>query len=120
MMLAFYLWGGSARHCLRADGSFPGQSVMHRYSVELLIALAGLSGLLPAILFWVRDIGGRYGERISGGQALGQKEYGACHLDGIYLSESAYPPWVRDRMCLWQNIINSCQLWKKRKNEIKY
>lgn len=20
----------------------------------------------------------------------------------------------------WQNIINSCQLWKKRKNEIKY
>ena len=21
---------------------------------------------------------------------------------------------------LWQNIINSCQLWKKRKNEIKY
>ena len=55
-------------------------------------------------------------KRISGGQALGQKNTVlAIWMAYTYLNPlSSVGP---GSYVLWQNIINSYQLWKKRKNE---
>ena len=89
--LAFYLWGvalaivsgQTVRSLVNSDAPV---------SVEILIALAGL--ITCCLQFFLgKRIGGHYNDRISGGQALGQKNV------------------------LWQNLINSWQLWKKRKKQ---
>lgn len=114
--LAFYLWGvalaivsgQTTRSLLNSDAAG---------SVKLLIALVGL--VACCLQFYVgKRIGGYYGERISGGQALGQKNTVlAIWMAYTYLNPlSSVGP---GSYVLWQNIINSWQLWKKRKKEIK-
>lgn len=62
-------------------------------------------------------IGGSYNERISGGQALGQKNTVlAIWMAFTYLNPlSAIAP---GSYVVWQNVINSWQLWKKRKADV--
>lgn len=109
---AFYLWavalaivsGQTVRSLVNSDAPV---------FVELLIALAGL--ITCCIQFYLgKRIGGHYGERISGGQALGQKNTVlAIWMAYTYLNPlSSVGP---GSYVLWQNIINSYQLWKKRK-----
>ena len=84
-------------------------------SVEILIALAGL--ITCCLQFFLgKRIGGHYNDRISGGQALGQKNTVlAIWMAYTYLNPlSSVGP---GSYVLWQNIINSWQLWKKRKKE---
>ena len=111
---AFYLWGvalaivsGQTVRAL-ANSSAP-------VYAEVLIALGGLAAC--CIQFYLgKRTGGRYGERISGGQALGQKNTVlAIWMAYTYLNPlSSVGP---GSYVLWQNIINSWQLWKKRKRE---
>lgn len=85
--------------------------------VEVLIALAGL--IVCGLQFYLgKRIGGHYKERISGGQALGQKNTVlAIWMAYTYLNPlSSVGP---GSYVLWQNIINSYQLWKKRKKELE-
>ena len=113
--LAFYLWGV-------ALAIVSGQTVRSLVisdapvSVEILIALAGL--IACCLQFFLgKNIGGRYNDRISGGQALGQKNTVlAIWMAYTYLNPlSSVGP---GSYVLWQNIINSWQLWKKRKKEL--
>lgn len=114
--LAFYLWGvalaivsGQTVHSL-ATSDAP-------VFVEVLIALAGL--ITCCLQFFLgKSIGGHYNDRISGGQALGQKNTVlAIWMAYTYLNPlSSVGP---GSYVLWQNIINSYQLWKKRKKEMK-
>lgn len=115
--VAFYLWavalaivsGQTVRSLANSDAPV---------FVEVLIALAGLAAC--CVQFYLgKRIGGHYNDRISGGQALGQKNTVlAIWMSYTYLNPlSSVGP---GSYVLWQNIINSCQLWKKRKNEIKY
>lgn len=111
---AFYLWGvalaivsGQTVRSL-VNSTAPGY-------VEVLIALAGLAAC--CLQFYLgKRIGGHYKERISGGQALGQKNTVlAIWMAYTYLNPlSSVGP---GSYVLWQNIINSWQLWKKRKRE---
>lgn len=112
---AFYLWavalaivsGQTVRSLVNSDAPV---------SVELLIALAGL--ITCCIQFYLgKRVGGHYGERISGGQALGQKNTVlAIWMAYTYLNPlSSVGP---GSYVLWQNIINSYQLWKKRKKKL--
>ena len=112
--LAFYLWG-------MALAIVSGQTVRSLVNsdaagyVKWLIALAGL--IVCCIQFYFgKRIGSRYYERISAGQALGQKNTVlAIWMAYTYLNPlSSVGP---GSYVLWQNIINSYQLWKKRKNE---
>ena len=112
--LAFYLWGV-------ALAIVSGQTVRSLVisdapvSVEILIALAGL--IACGLQFFLgKNIGGRYNDRISGGQALGQKNTVlAIWMAYTYLNPlSSVGP---GSYVLWQNLINSWQLWKKRKRE---
>lgn len=86
-------------------------------SVKILIALAGLFACAVQFLLG-KKIGTHYYDRISAGQALGQKNtvlaiwMAYTYLDPVSsLAPGSY--------VLWQNIINSYQLWKKRKKEGK-
>ena len=86
-------------------------------SVKILIALAGLFACAVQFLLG-KKIGAHYHDRISAGQALGQKNtvlaiwMAYTYLDPVSsLASGSY--------VLWQNIINSYQLWKKRKKEGK-
>lgn len=108
---AFYLWaialaivsGQTVRSLVNSDASI---------LVESLIALASL--VVCCIQFYLgKNIGGHYGERVSGGQALGQKNTVlAIWMSYTYLNPlSSVGP---GSYVLWQNIINSWQLWKKR------
>lgn len=112
---AFYLWavalaivsGQTVRSLVNSDAPV---------FVEILIALAGL--VTCCIQFYLgKRIGGHYNDRISGGQALGQKNTVlAIWMAYTYLNPlSSVGP---GSYVLWQNIINSYQLWKKRKNGV--
>ena len=113
---AFYLWGVSL-------AIVSGQTVRSLVNsdapswVKWLIALAGL--LACCLQFYLgKRIGGHYAERISGGQALGQKNTVlAIWMAYTYLNPlSSVGP---GSYVLWQNLINSWQLWKKRRREEK-
>lgn len=111
---AFYLWavalaivsGQTVRSLVNSEA--PGY-------VEFLIAFAGL--VTCCIQFYLgKRIGGHYKERISGGQALGQKNT----VLAIWMAYTYLNPLASvgpGSYVLWQNTINSWQLWKKRKNE---
>ena len=112
--LAFYLWGV-------ALVIVSGQTVKSLCEsdaagfIKLLIAAAGLAACCLQFSLG-RRIGGVYGERITAGQALGQKNtvlaiwMAATYLDPITsVAPGSY--------VLWQNAINSWQLWKQRKEQ---
>ena len=111
---AFYLWGVA----LAIVSGQTVRSLMNSEApvfVEVLIALAGL--VACCIQFYLgKKIGGHYKERISGGQALGQKNTVlAIWMAYTYLDPlSSVGP---GSYVLWQNLFNSYQLWKKRKND---
>lgn len=109
--LAFYLWAvaltivmaQTTQSMLTGDTSA---------AQELLIA----SGALLACclqFYYGKKIGTRYHDRISAGQALGQKNTVlAIWMACTYLNPaSSIAP---GSYVVWQNIINSYQLWKKR------
>ena len=115
--MAFYLWAV-------ALAIVTGQTVKSLVNseaeiyVEILIALGGLITCI-AQFYWGKRIGKKYNDRISAGQALGQKNTVlAIWMSYTYLNPlSSVGP---GSYVLWQNIINSWQLWKKRRNEMKY
>lgn len=81
--------------------------------------IAGLALLICCLQFWAgKAIGGKYNDRISGGQALGQKNTVlAIWMAMTYLNPiTAIAP---GSYVVWQNTINSWQLWKKREKETK-
>ncbi|OUO54343.1 transporter [Parabacteroides sp. An277] len=113
---AFYLWAVALTIVTAQTFKFLFQSDASVW-VEVWIGLAGL--ITCAIQFLLgKQIGTHYHDRISAGQALGQKNtvlaiwMAYTYLDPI--SSVAPGSYV-----LWQNIINSYQLWKKRRKEAK-
>ncbi len=109
--MAFYLWavaliivmGQTTKSVVEGDTSI---------GEEFLIAFFAL--VVCCLQFWAgKNIGGLYSDRISGGQALGQKNTVlAIWMACTYLNPvSAIAP---GSYVVWQNIINSWQLWKKR------
>lgn len=111
--MAFYLW---TLALIIVMGQTTRSVVEGNISVgeELLIAFWAL--VVCVLQFWLgKYIGGRHDNRISGGQALGQKNTVlAIWMAYTYLNPaSAIAP---GSYVVWQNIINSWQLWKKRRN----
>jgi BASS family bile acid:Na+ symporter len=112
--VAFYLWavalaivmGQTTRSMLHSEASV---------GVLCLVALAGL--VACAVQFALgKKIGTVYHDRISAGQALGQKNTVlAIWMAFTYLNPlSSLGP---GSYVVWQNLVNSYQLWKKRKKD---
>ena len=114
--LAFYLWAVSlaivTAQTLSSLINDPADGI-----TEIMIALAALV-VCCLQFFFGKTLGSLYNDRISGGQALGQKNtILAIWMAHTYLNPlSSVAP---GSYVLWQNIINSYQLWKKRKKEIE-
>ena len=112
--VAFYLWAVALAIVMGQTAC----SLVHSTApvqVEVMIALAGL--VTCVIQFYLgKRIGGHYRSRICGGQALGQKNTAlAVWMAYTYLTPvTSVGP---GSYALWQNIINSWQLWKKRKKD---
>lgn len=112
--LAFYLWAVSLAIVTAQTLSSLINNPADGFT-EITIALIAL--VMCCLQFFLgKTIGTVYQERISGGQALGQKNtILAIWMAHTYLNPlSAVAP---GSYVLWQNIINSWQLWKKRKKE---
>lgn len=82
------------------------------YKTELF--LAGVACVICIAQFAIgRRIGRRYNDRVSYGQALGQKNT----LLAIWIAQTYLYPLsaiAPSAYILWQNLINSYQLWKKK------
>ena len=109
--LAFYLWA-VALTIVMAQTTKSMLSGETSVVEEVIVALGALIACCLQF-YYGKKIGGIYDDRISGGQALGQKNTVlAIWMACTYLHpSSAIAP---GSYVIWQNIINSWQLWKKR------
>ena len=110
--LSFYLWACSL---MIVTGATVKNIVHAQASVGLLVAIALLGLLLCIIQFAVgRFIGHYFGRTQEAGQALGQKNTAfAIWMAYTYLNPlSSVGPGC---YILWQNIVNSVEIWQKRK-----
>lgn len=110
--LSFYLWGLS----LSITTGVTVKNIVHSdASLTLLLSIAGLSFVLCFVQFFIgRTIGRHLGEEVNSGQALFQKNTAlAIWVAYMYL----HPVASVGAGCyvLWQNIINSVELWHYRR-----
>jgi BASS family bile acid:Na+ symporter len=114
--VSFYLWAISLT-CVTAITVKSLVDSKGDVAIEWLSALVGL--IICCIQFILgKVIGQHFGQRISGGQSLGQKNTSLV----IWISQLYLNPISSLGPCsyvIWQNIINSWQLWKKRKSEVQ-
>lgn len=112
--VAFYLWAFSLS-IVTAQTLSPLLNDPTDGKIKLVIALAAL--VCCVVQFFIgKNLGEVWGERISGGQALGQKNT----ILAIWMAHAYLQPLSAVRpgaYVLWQNMINSWQLWKKRRRE---
>lgn len=106
--MAFYIWAFALALVM-------GQTARTLFNSDALAWLVASGGLIACIVqfFLGKRIGGVYGDRISAGQALGQKNTVlAIWMAATYLYPTAVV--APGSYVLWQNLFNSWQLWKKR------
>ena len=112
--LSYYMWGCSL---MIVTGTTVKNIVHAQTTATLLLAIALLGLLLCVGQFAVgRFIGHFFGRTQEAGQALGQKNTAfAIWIAYTYLNPlSSVGPGC---YILWQNIINSIEIWQKRKEE---
>ncbi len=116
--LAFYLWGGS----LMIVSGTTVKNIVHAQATVSFLALIGALALLICLIQFATGklIGKPFGCTIDAGQALGQQNTAF----GIWVASTFLNPLSSvgpGCYILWQNIINSMELWQdrrqKRKNE---
>jgi len=112
--LSFYLWGCSL---MIVTGTTVKNIVHAQASVWLLSAIALLALVLCVVQFAVgRFVGHYFGHAQEAGQALGQKNTAfAIWMAYTYLNPlSSVGPGC---YILWQNIVNSVEIWQNRKTK---
>ena len=115
--LSYYLWACSL---MIVTGTTVKNIVHAQAGLWLLIAIGMLGLVVCVVQFAVgRYIGHFFGHAQEAGQALGQKNTAfAIWLSSTYLNPlSSVGPGC---YILWQNIINSFEIWQKRKEEKLY
>ena len=109
--MAFYIWAFALALVM-------GQTARSLINSDITAWLVALGGLFTCVVqfFFGKRIGSIYNDRISAGQALGQKNtvLAICMASAYLHPLATIAP---GSYVLWQNIINSYQLWKKRKRE---
>ncbi len=110
---SFYLWALALTIVVGKTVSFVMKQSASNYTIE--IAMAACTFVICIGQFIAgRKIGSRYGKTVTGGQGLGQKNtvltiwMALSYLDPISsIGPGAY--------VLWQNMVNSYQLWRKQR-----
>lgn len=110
----FYIWAAS----LTIVTAQTVQSLITQAHYADIAAITAFIALITCLLqFYIgKRIGAAYNNRITGGQALGQKNtILAIWMTHAYLNPvAAIAPGT---YVMWQNMFNSWQLWKKRKKD---
>ncbi|MDR0893842.1 MAG: bile acid:sodium symporter [Prevotellaceae bacterium] len=111
---AFYMW---AMSLMIVTGQTVRSLVNSEISVVIEVGIALVALLACGIQFGLgKHVGGRYDDRITGGQALGQKNTVlAIWMTYTYLNPAASV--APGSYVIWQNLFNSWQLWQKRRKE---
>ena len=110
--LSYYLWGCSL---LIVSGTTMKNILHANTSIAFLLVIAVCSLVLCLFQFGCgRAIGSRFNQTVNAGQALGQKNTAfAIWIASTYLSPlSSVGPGC---YILWQNIINSWEIWEAQK-----
>ena len=110
--LGFYLWGIS----LSITTGITVKNIFHSNSTTALLLMVALLSLIACILhfFIGRAIGRKFGEHINTGQAMFQKNTAlAIWVSYMYLNPVASIG--AGCYVLWQNIINSIEIWEYQK-----
>lgn len=109
--ISFYLWLVSLSVIVGRTTSFIIDSGTENSETE--IVLAAVAFVICIAQFAIgRFIGARYGDRIAGGQSLGQKNT----VLAVWMAQSFLNPLssvAPTAYIVWQNIVNSYQIWKK-------
>lgn len=115
--ISFYLWSVGLMIVTGKTVYFIAVQDSSNYANELLIAFCAL------VICIIQFAGGRrlgyyFGDKVAGGQALGQKNT----ILAIWMAQVYLLPLASigpASYVLWQNTLNSYQLWKKRKSDEK-
>jgi BASS family bile acid:Na+ symporter len=112
--LSFYLWSIALVIVTSRTVEFIVKQGGNDYLTEILVAV-GAAVMCVGQFYIGRGIGKHYNNTVAGGQGLGQKNtILAIWMSQIYLNPlSSIAPGA---YVLWQNIFNSWQVWRKRKN----
>ena len=111
--VSFYLWNLALMIVTAKTVKFITEQEGNNYQTEIIIAAMAM--IACVFQFGVgRFLGRKYNDTIAGGQGLGQKNTVlAIWMSQTYLNPiSSIGP---GSYVLWQNIINSYQVWRKRK-----
>ena len=112
-IVSFYLWAVALTIVTSNVTKF--FSIQGNASYKLKFAMAGVALIICVLQFWVgRKIGKKHNRTVAGGQALGQKNT----ILAIWLTQTYLNPVASigpGSYVLWQNIVNSYQLWRKEK-----
>lgn len=109
---SFYIWAVSLMLAILMST----RAIMHsQNAVMLLVEIAAVSLVACAFQFWAgQRIGARYGQKITTGQALGQKNT----VFGIWMGYTFLNPLVSVACgfySIWHNCYNTWQLYQTRK-----
>jgi len=112
--ISFYIWTFGLIIVTSRTVMFILQQNESSYLTEILIAIGAL---IMCILQFAagRKIGANYNDTVAGGQGLGQKN----NIFAIWMAQTYLHPIASigpGSYVLWQNIINSWQIWRARKN----
>lgn len=113
--LTFYLWTVALVIVMGITVNF---MINHRnISLKTGLGLAGVSLILCCLQFvFGRRLGRKYGDPVSSGQGLGQKNT----ILALWMAQTYLQPLVSlapATYIIWQNIVNAWQLWRKNRRE---
>lgn len=111
-IISFYMWAFALIVVTARTVKFILEQENSGYRTEILIGVGSLIACLAQFAIG-RRIGQKFGESIAGGQALGQKNT----LLTIWMAQSYLHPMASigpASYVLWQNLVNSWQLWRRR------
>lgn len=112
--LSFYIWTFALIIVTARTVNFISLQGSESYQTEFFLAIATF--LICGLQFYFgRKIGRKYDDTVAGGQGLGQKNTVlAIWMAQIYLNPLASVG--PGAYVLWQNAVNSLQVWRKRKS----
>lgn len=114
-IVSFYLWAAALTVVIGNVTQYVRLQDDGNYTLEGIIALTSLVICLLQFYFG-RRIGRKFGRTIAGGQGLGQKNT----VLAIWLTQTYLNPLATlgpGMYVLWQNLVNSWQIWKKKRAE---
>lgn len=114
-IVSFYLWATALTIVIGNVTQFVLAHNDGNYSLELTIAGITLVVCLAQFIFG-RRIGSRFNNTVAGGQSLGQKNT----VLAIWLTQTYLNPLASlgpGLYVLWQNLVNSWQIWRKSKKD---